>query len=107
MLWIVLDQLSYRQIYEHRYPCLKLPAFDSLASGATVFTHTVPAGYWTDIVLPSLMTGQPFDKMGAPAAGLPLLVRSASTAAWKPFAPRQTVFQDALTAGSRTALSGW
>ena len=57
ILWIVLDELSYRQIYEHRYPGLKLPAFDRLAAVSTVFTRTVPAGYFTDIVLPSLMTG--------------------------------------------------
>ena len=107
ILWIVLDELSYRQVYEHRYPGLELPAFDKLASTSTVFTHTVPAGYWTDIVLPSLMTGQPFDRMGAPAAGLPLLVRSSSTGAWHPFAARQTVFQDALNAGYETAVAGW
>ncbi|HTC74480.1 MAG TPA: sulfatase-like hydrolase/transferase [Edaphobacter sp.] len=107
ILWIVLDELSYRQLYEHRYPGLELPAFDKLASTATVFTHTVPAGYWTDIVLPSLMSGQPLDKMGAPAAGFPLLVRSASNGAWHPFAARQTVFQDALNAGYQTAVAGW
>ncbi len=107
ILWLVLDELSYRQVYEHRYPGLKLPAFDRLASNATVFTHTVPAGYSTDIVLPSLMTSQPLDKIGAPAAGVPLLVRSASTGAWHQFAPRETVFQDALNAGYETAVAGW
>ncbi len=107
ILWIVLDELSYRQIYEHRYPGLNLPAFDKLAAGATMFTRTVPAGYWTDVVLPSLMTGQPLDKMGVSAAGSPLLVRSASTGAWRPFAPRQTVFQDALNAGYETGVAGW
>jgi hypothetical protein len=107
ILWIVLDELSYLQIYEHRDPGLKLPAFDKLAANATVFTHTVPAGYWTDIVLPSLMTGQLLDKIGAPAAGFPLLVRNASTRAWQPFSPRQTVFQDALNAGYETAVAGW
>jgi hypothetical protein len=106
ILWIVLDELSYRQIYEHRYPGLKLPAFDRLASVATIFTRTVPAGYWTDVVLPSLMTGQPLDRMGAPAAGFPLLIRNASTGAWRPFAARQTVFQDALNAGYGTAVAG-
>ena len=107
ILWIVLDELSYRQIYEHRYAGLKLPAFDRLAAVSTLFTHTVPAGYFTDIVLPSLMTGQHFDNVGAPAAGLPLLVRDASTRAWQPFAPHQTVFQDALEAGYGTAVAGW
>ena len=107
ILWIVLDELSYRQIYEHRYPGLKLPAFDRLATVATVFTRTVPAGYFTDIVLPSLMTGQPLDKLGAPAAGFPLLIRNASTGTWQSFAPHQTVFQDALNAGYETAVAGW
>ena len=107
ILWIVLDELSYRQIYEHRYPGLKLPAFDRLAAVSTVFTRTVPAGYFTDIVLPSLMTGQPLDKLGAPAAGLPLRLRNASTGTWQSFAPHQTVFQDALNAGYGTAVAGW
>jgi hypothetical protein len=107
ILWIVLDELSYRQIYEHRYPGLKLPAFDRLAAVSTVFTRTVPAGYFTDIVLPSLMTGQHLDNVGAPAAGFPLLVRNASTRVWQPFAPHQTVFQDALNAGYGTAVAGW
>ena len=107
ILWIVLDELSYRQIYEHRYPGLNLPAFDRLAAVSTVFTHTVPAGYFTDIVLPSLMTGQHLDNVGAPAAGLPLLVRDASTRAWQPFAAHQTVFQDALSAGYGTGVAGW
>jgi hypothetical protein len=107
ILWIVLDELSYRQIYEHRYPGLKLPAFDRLAAVSTVFTRTVPAGYFTDIVLPSLMTGQHLDNVGAPAAGFPLLVRNASNGAWQPFAPHQTVFQDALNAGYGTAVAGW
>jgi hypothetical protein len=107
ILWIVLDELSYRQIYEHRYPGLKLPAFDRLAAVSTVFTRTVPAGYYTDIVLPSLMTGRHLDSVAAPAAGFPLLLRNASTRAWQPFAPRQTVFQDALNAGYGTAVAGW
>jgi hypothetical protein len=107
ILWIVLDELSYRQIYEHRYSGLKLPAFDKLAAVSTVFTHTMPAGYFTDIVLPSLMTGQRFDSVGVPAAGLPLRLRKTSTREWQPFDPHQTVFQDALNAGYGTAVAGW
>ena len=107
ILWIVLDELSYRQIYEHRYPGLTLPAFDRLAAVSTVFTRTVPAGYYTDIVLPSLITGQHFDSVAAPAAGFPLLLRNASTKTWQPFAAHQTVFQDALNAGYGTAVAGW
>src|SRR5205823_5110622 len=93
------------QIYEH--PGLKLPAFDKLASTPTVSPHAVPAANWPAVVLPSLIPAHPLDRMDAPASGFPLRVRSSSTGAWQQFSPRQTVFQDALNAGYRTALAGW
>jgi hypothetical protein len=51
VVWILLDELSFSQVYEARYPGLSLPAFDELAATATVFTHTVPAGDSTDLVV--------------------------------------------------------
>ena len=107
ILWVVLDELSYSQIYEHRYPGIKLPAFDSLAGISTVFTHTVPAGYFTDIALPSLMIGHPFDGVRTPAAGFPLQLRNAANGTWQPFDSHQTIFQDALNDGYKTAVAGW
>jgi hypothetical protein len=39
----VLDELSYRQVYEHRYPGLELPAFDKLTLPATTSRAPHPA----------------------------------------------------------------
>jgi hypothetical protein len=107
IIWIVFDELSYRQVYEHRYVGLELPAFDRLATEATVFTNTVPAGLFTEFVLPSLITGMPLDNVHSPAAGWPLGIHNSSTQTWGQLDPHSTVFQDALNAGYSTAVAGW
>jgi Sulfatase len=107
IIWIVLDELSYRQIYEHRYAALQLPAFDQLAKTSTVFTNVVPAGMFTDVVLPSLISGIPLDKVHKPATGWPLEIHDFSTQRWEQLDPHNTVFQDALDAGYSTGVAGW
>lgn len=42
VIWLLLDELSYQQVYERRFPGLQLEAFDSLAAQSTVFTHAPP-----------------------------------------------------------------
>ena len=107
VIWIVFDELSYRQVYEHRYAGLKLPAFERLAQQSTVYTHAVAAGSMTEVVLPSLITGKFVDKVLAPAQGWPLALHDQSTGSWSTLDPHDTVFQDALNAGYSTAVSGW
>ena len=107
VIWIVFDELSYRQVYEHRFPGLQLPAFDRLARESTVYTHAVAAGSMTEVVLPSLITGEPLDKILAPAKGWPLAIREPRNRTWSTLDPHDTVFQDALNAGYSTAVSGW
>lgn len=106
IIWIVLDELSYDQVYEYRYPGLQLPAFDKLAADSTVFTHVVPAGSETAKVLPSLDTGIPVDDYRSSSNGR-LSIHDSHTGAWQEFDPHSTVFQDALDAGYGTAIAGW
>lgn len=105
ILWIVLDEASYRQIYEHRYPGLQLPAFDQLAAQSTVFSHVVPAGMFTADVLPALITGTPVEDTWSPAAGQPLSLQSGGK--WDTLDSSKTVFQDAIDTGYRPAVAGW
>jgi hypothetical protein len=107
VIWILFDELSYQQVYGHRFPGLQLPAFDALASEAAVFTNTVPAGSMTEIVLPSLLTGDPVDEIRPSPNGRQLSIRSASTRPWQRFDEHDTVFQDALNLNYRTAVAGW
>ncbi|HMH16362.1 MAG TPA: sulfatase-like hydrolase/transferase [Edaphobacter sp.] len=107
IIWILLDELSYQQVYEQRFPGLHLPAFDLLADQATVFTHVVPAGVFTENVIPSLMTGLPVDKIRASTNGRQLTLHNPKNGEWIPFEAHQTVFQDALDSGYNTAVAGW
>ncbi len=107
ILWIVFDELSYQQIYERRYPGLQLPAFDQIAQQSTLFTHTIPAGIFTELVLPSLLTGTSVDRIRASADSNSLQLHNPNTLQWTTLQPHNTVFQDAQQAGLRTAVSGW
>jgi hypothetical protein len=107
VIWIVFDELSYQQIYEQRFAGLELPAFDAVANQAAIFTHVVPAGIRTEKVLPSLMTGLPVDAIRSSADGRKLMLHNVALQQWQAFNPRDTVFQDALNAGYRTAVAGW
>jgi hypothetical protein len=107
VIWIVLDELSYQQVYERRFPGLDLPAFDSVARQATVFTHVVPAGIYTHVVLPALLTGEAADDIKVSADGSHLSLHLRNTHRWQSFDPHQTIFQDADDQGYRTAVAGW
>ncbi|RRA48311.1 sulfatase-like hydrolase/transferase [Acidipila sp. EB88] len=107
IVWIVLDELSYRQVYEHRFPGLLLPTFDRLARESLVFTDARPAGDQTQLVLPAYITGIPVDALKVQSAQPLPLLHNARTGRWALLDPHDTAFQDALDAGDRTAVAGW
>ncbi|WP_158942284.1 sulfatase-like hydrolase/transferase [Granulicella sp. S190] len=107
VIWLLLDELSYQQLYERRYPGLDLPAFDQLAAESTIFTHVIPAGEYTRYILPTLITGTPSNEINVSASGMLLSLRNPSTGRWTRFDQHQSVFQDALNSGYTTAIAGW
>jgi len=107
IVWIMMDELSYKQVYEDRFPRLKLPAFDELASGSTIFTDVVPAGNFTDVVIPSLIVGSQADRIRSSSDGRELILHNPVTGKSQVFDSHQTIFQDALQGGYSTAVAGW
>lgn len=107
VVWILLDELSYQQIYEQRYPGLELPAFDQLAAQSTVFTQVVPTGEYTRFIIPSLLTGVPSDGVGISGTGLLMAMHNTTSKRWGRFQQRETIFQDAIDAGYSTGVAGW
>jgi len=104
VLWIVLDELAYRQLYENRLPGLQLPAFDRFRAESTVFSNVQAAGIQTEIVLPALMTGDAVDRVRSSADGI-LSIHDVH--GWHTFDQRNTVFADADALGYRTSVVGW
>ena len=107
IVWLLLDELSYQQLYERRFSGLELPAFDRLVAQSTVFTHVAPAGEYTRYILPTLFTGLPSNAVNVSARGLLVSLKNPSTGKWTPFQQHQTVFQDAIDAGYVTGIAGW
>jgi hypothetical protein len=106
LVWIIFDELSYDQTFEHRAGDLSLPNFDALRAQSTLFTDAQPAGYHTVKVVPSLLTGKIVDGIRYNFHNR-LWVHHESESGWQPLDGAQTVFGDAENAGWRTAAVGW
>ena len=71
ILWILLDEFSYDQGFDHRQPSVALPQLDALAGQSTLFTQAQPAGYMTELVVPSLLLGRQVVGLSSSPDGMP------------------------------------
>jgi hypothetical protein len=106
MVWIVFDELSYDQVFEHRAHGLALPSFDALRNESTVFTNAQPIGDKTVQILPSLLSGHVIDAYHFTFDNH-LLVHDRGTHGYTRLDGAGTVFADAQKTGWRTAAVGW
>jgi hypothetical protein len=106
LVWIVFDELSYDQLFEHRAPNLALPNFDALRAQSTLFTNTQSIGIHTVKVLPSLLTGRQIDAVRYSFHNR-LWVHHADGSGRQLVDGPSSVFGDAVQSGWRTAAVGW
>jgi hypothetical protein len=105
IVWLLFDELSYDQTFEHRFPGLALPAFDSFKSKSVVFSNLQPAGYYTDRVIPSYFLGKSVENIRSNLDGDPVVNLTGKQ--WQPFDPQATLFADAQRLGWTTGVVGW
>jgi hypothetical protein len=106
LVWIVFDELSYDQLFEHRAHDLELPHFDALRSQSTLFTDVQPIGLKTVKIIPSLLSGHVVDDIRFHFDNR-LSVHYVGMHGWHPLTGRQTIFAEAQQDGWRTAAVGW
>ena len=106
IVWLLFDELSYDQTFEHRFPGLAMPAFDQFKSESVVFTDLKPAGYYTERVIPGFFLGKTVENIRSQLDGQPLFKFDGSDR-WQPFDARKTVFADAQRLGWTTGVAGW
>lgn len=106
VIWILLDELSYDQTFDHRQADLSLPHFDALRTASTSFADVQPAGYYTDEIIPALLRGKAIVEERSGPDGT-LSVRASHDAAWEKFDAQTTVFGDAQRSGWTTGIAGW
>jgi Sulfatase len=106
VVWILMDELSYDQVYEHRQPDLKLPHFDALRSDSVVFSDLQPEGYYTERIVPALFLGRTLNNVRS-SLRKDLEVHDAATSEWRPFNQQATIFGEAKRSGWTTGVAGW
>ncbi|MES2393358.1 MAG: sulfatase-like hydrolase/transferase [Acidobacteriota bacterium] len=106
VVWILFDELSYNQVFEHRARDLELPNFDALKAQSMVFTNVQPIGYKTVKIVPSLLIGHVVDDYRYTFDNS-FFVHYAGAHGWKPVDGSTTIFADAQEQQWRTAVVGW
>jgi hypothetical protein len=106
VVWIIFDELSERQLYEHRASGLKLPNFDRLRDESTVYADARPVGFWTEYVIPSLIRGEVYEQYRAVGNGKYIFLR-ASDQKWVSLQPEKSLFALAQMHGRNVGIAGW
>jgi hypothetical protein len=105
VVWLLFDEMSYDQVFVHRFPGLELPNLDKLRGESVTFSDVEPDGFFTEDVIPSILLGQPIDDVRGTASGW-MMYRTAKQAPWQQFDGSRTLFADARRAGWTTGAIG-
>jgi hypothetical protein len=106
IIWILFDELSYEQTFAHRAVGLDLPNLTKLQAASFSFSNLKPAGYYTDRIIPSILTGQRFDEYRSTLDGR-LLYMDESQHRWVAYDPSATLFGLAQRNGWNVGIDGW
>ncbi len=105
VVWILMDELSWDQVFDHRYSGLQLPNFDSFRQSATGFSDVQPATYETRTAVPSIMLGRVISRVTETRHNVHL--DAVQGQPLEPFPASQTPFAVARQQGMTTAVVGW
>ena len=106
IVWILFDELSYKQVFEHPYPGIAVPNFDRVAAESVTFRNLRPEGFFTDKILPYLFLGDHIDEIRSDIDGQ-LLFMDEHQRRWRFYGAETTVFGLARKQGWNTGISGW
>jgi hypothetical protein len=106
IIWILFDELSYDQTFDHPAPGMKFPNFDQLRAGSVSFSRLAPTGFYTERIIPSLFLGRRIDEIRSTEKG-DLWYKNEDQNRWLAFDPHATLFSIAQQNGWTTGIDGW
>ena len=106
IVWIMFDELSYDQTFDHQQPGIDLPAFHHFRNESFSFSDIRPAGFYTEHIIPSILMGREVETLRMTAEGQ-LLYRTKGSKQFRQFDERDTLFNTARSEGWSTGLVGW
>ena len=105
IVWVLFDEMSYDQVFVHRFPGLQLPNLDKLRAESTTFSGMDPDGRFTEDVIPSILLGVPIDQVRGTRSGW-MIYQSRRNGPWLRFQGSQTLFASAQLDGWTTGVVG-
>jgi hypothetical protein len=106
IVWLLFDELSYDQTFEHRFAGLAMPSFEKFKKKSVVFSDLRPVGSSTELVIPSLFLGKPIDGIRSSLDGDPAIHLKGGDQ-WQAFDPQATLFADGHRLNWTTGVVGW
>jgi hypothetical protein len=106
IIWLVFDELSYDQTFEHRLPSLAMPTFDRLRGESFLFQNVQPAAFTTERAVLSLFLGKVVDVVRSDVGGR-AIIKLSGEKSWSVLDEQATLFGDAKRNGWTTGLAGW
>jgi hypothetical protein len=106
LIWILFDELAYKNTFEKRDPSLRLPNFDRLRGESTLYTDMTPIAYRTTRAVPSLLLGRAVTDV-AYTADNRYLIQVDDDAHWQTFDANASLFGTARRRGLTTSIVGW
>lgn len=106
IVWLLFDELSYNQTFDHRFPGLAMPTFDQFKNTSVSFEQLQPAGYFTEDVLLSLFSGVAIETITSDLDGRPSF-KVANKIGWQAFNGQSTVFAEAQRNSWSAGVVGW
>src|SRR5690349_15020826 len=98
IVWVLLDELSYAQVFEIPHQNLKLPTLHKMAANSFSFSNLSAPGYYTAKVVPSLILGRQISELESTLDGR-ARIRTEKDPHWRPFDAQQTLFAEAQRHG--------
>jgi hypothetical protein len=106
IIWILFDELSYDLVVDHKPPGMEFPNFDKLRAQSVSFGNVNPVGFYTERIIPSLLAGQPIDKIRSDSDGR-LWYTLQSQHGWIEYDPGKSLFALAEYGGWNPGVVGW
>jgi hypothetical protein len=106
IVWILFDELSYDQTFEHPASGIRLPNFDQVRAESVSFGNLKPAGFYTSLIIPSLFLGRHINQVRGTIDG-ELLYKDDPQSSWLAYDPNATLFGIAQRSGWNTGADGW
>ena len=105
VVWILMDELSYAQVFGERAQGLSLPNFDAFRRVSTLFTDVQPVANYTELAVPSLLEGRQVKRIKYTFSGRLLLAFPGGPLS--PFQAAETPFALAKRQEMTTGAVGW